>query len=229
LCSHDGSSDPLAGSPTRLSSPAIDQGLARIASSSTSGGKKAEGNRDQRGQPEPVLQEVRLTAHGPILNDVEQRLADAPLMSLRWPAIAETDRTFEAILGLNTAGSFEEFRETLSLYGTPSQNFVYADVDGHIGYALGGAIPRRAQGDGRLPVPGWTGPECAQQAMYLPAQLDPAPRGEPAAGRCPHTATAVSSPLYNAGINPHAAGVLSIGCGAGDAHGHSPPAPRLRE
>ena len=63
-----------------------------------------------KGAPEPVLQEVRLTAHGPILNDVEKRLADAPLMSLRWPAIAETDRTFEAILGLNTADSFEEFR-----------------------------------------------------------------------------------------------------------------------
>ena len=63
-----------------------------------------------KGASEPVLQEVRLTAHGPILNDVEKRLADAPLMSLNWTAIAETDRTFEAILGLNTADSFEEFR-----------------------------------------------------------------------------------------------------------------------
>ena len=59
---------------------------------------------------EPVIQEVRLTVHGPILNDVEKRLAEAPLMSLNWTAIAGADRTFEAILGLNTAGSFEEFR-----------------------------------------------------------------------------------------------------------------------
>jgi penicillin amidase len=39
----------------------------------------------------------------------------------------------------------------------PTQNFIYADVDGHIGYTLGGALPIRAQGDGLLPVPGWTG------------------------------------------------------------------------
>ena len=128
------------------------------------------------GLAEPVLQEVRLTAHGPILNDVEKRLADAPLMSLRWPAIAETDRTFEAILGLNTAGSFEEFRESLSLYGTPSQNFVYADVEGHIGYQLPGTIPMR-DGDptGLRPRPGdgtheWTGSIPFDE---LPSLLDP--------------------------------------------------------
>ena len=125
---------------------------------------------------EPVLQEVRLTAHGPILNDVEKRLADAPLMSLRWPAITETDRTFEAILGLNTAASFEEFRESLSLYGTPSQNFVYADVDGHIGYQLPGTVPIR-DGDptGLRPRPGdgtheWTGSVPFDE---LPSALDP--------------------------------------------------------
>ena len=94
-----------------------------------------------KGASEPVRQEVRLTAHGPILNDVEKRLADAPLMSLNWTAIAQTDRTFEAILGLNTADSFEEFRESLSLYGTPSQNFIYADVDGHIGYQSARHVP----------------------------------------------------------------------------------------
>ena len=97
-------------------------------------------------------------------------------MSLRWPAIAETDRTFEAILGLNTAGSFEEFRESLSLYGTPSQNFVYADVDGHIGYQLPGTVPIR-DGDptGLRPRPGdgtheWTGSIPFDE---LPSQLDP--------------------------------------------------------
>jgi penicillin amidase len=46
---------------------------------------------------------------------------------------------------------------------TPSQNFVYADVDGHIGYYAPGRIPIRASGDGSLPADGaagaaeWTG------------------------------------------------------------------------
>ena len=123
-------------------------------------------------------QTVRTTAHGPILNDVDGRLEDAPLMSLAWPAIRGTDRTFEAILGLNTASNFDEFRDSLSRYGTPSQNFVYADVDGHIGYQFPGAIPiRHGDPTGDRPRPGddgsseWAGTIPFEE---LPWQLDPA-------------------------------------------------------
>ena len=42
-------------------------------------------------------------------------------------------------------------------YVVPSQNFVYADVEGHIGYYAPGHIPRRASGDGSQPADGWTG------------------------------------------------------------------------
>ena len=123
-------------------------------------------------------QTVRSTAHGPVLNDVDKRLEDAPLMSLAWTAIRDTDRTLEAILGLNTASNFDEFRASLSLYGAPSQNFVYADVDGHIGYQFPGAIPLR-DGDptGDRPRSGydasneWTGTIPFDE---LPWQLDPA-------------------------------------------------------
>ena len=38
----------------------------------------------------------------------------------------------------------------------PVQNWVFADVDGNIGYIAPGAIPVRASGDGTLPVPGWS-------------------------------------------------------------------------
>ena len=58
----------------------------------------------------------------------------------------------------------------------PTQNFIYADVEGHIGYTLGGALPIRAPGDGLLPVPGWTG-EHEWAGMIprdeLPHVLDP--------------------------------------------------------
>ena len=120
---------------------------------------------------------VRSTVHGPVLNDVDGRLEGAPLMSLAWTAIRDTDRTLEAILGLNTAATFDEFRESLSVYGTPSQNFVYADVDGHIGYQFPGAIPIR-DGDptGDRPRAGydgsseWTGTIPFDE---LPWQIDP--------------------------------------------------------
>ena len=130
---------------------------------------------------EPVTIEVRETVHGPILNDVDKRLVDSPLMALRWSAIlpaAAPDRTYEAILGLNVASDFDEFRAALSLYGAPSQNFVYADVDGHIGYQLPGYVPIRSDplDRGDRPVYGATGDgEWLEPIPFeeLPWALDP--------------------------------------------------------
>ncbi|HEX5013244.1 MAG TPA: penicillin acylase family protein [Candidatus Limnocylindrales bacterium] len=90
---------------------------------------------------------VRETRHGPILNDVDPRLIDAPLLALRWTATAEVDHTFEAFYHLMTAANFDDFKAAFAGYGAPSQNFVYADVDGHIGYVLPGKIPIRDGGD----------------------------------------------------------------------------------
>ena len=58
---------------------------------------------------------------------------------------------------MNRAGNCAEFRDALRDWSVPSQNTVYADVDGNIGYSLPGKLPIRAKGDGRVPVPGWTG------------------------------------------------------------------------
>jgi penicillin amidase len=125
--------------------------------------------------------EVRETVHGPILNDVDDRLAHGPLMALRWSAIhpaAGPDRTYEAILGLNVAADFQDFHAALSLYGAPSQNFVYADVDGHIGYQLPGYVPIRSDplDRGDRPVDGAGGDgEWLEPIPYeeLPSALDP--------------------------------------------------------
>ena len=127
---------------------------------------------------EPFDLEIRSTVHGPILNDVDERLKDAPPMAIRWTANLEPDRTFEALLGLNRAASFQDFRESLSLYGAPAQNFVYADVDGHIGYQFPGYVPIRSNPDDRgdRPVRGddgsseWTGRIPFDD---LPWQFDP--------------------------------------------------------
>jgi penicillin amidase len=127
---------------------------------------------------EPEVLEVRETVHGPILNDVDERLEDAPLLALRWAATSDVDGTFESIFRLNTAANFEEFRAALRGYGTPSQHFVYADVDGHIGYQLPGRIPiRRGGADGLRPAAGDTGASDWRGVVPfedLPWQLDPA-------------------------------------------------------
>jgi penicillin amidase len=95
------------------------------------------------GKPSIQIQ-VRSTVHGPVVNDIDSRLAGEPILTLRAATLIEPDRTFEAFLGLDTAANFDDFRNALRVYGSPSQNFVYADTKGHIGYQLPGRIPVRA-------------------------------------------------------------------------------------
>ena len=115
---------------------------------------------------DPVTIEVRSTRHGPIISDTYGSLedfseagVDAPdpyAIALRWTALDENPGVVPAVLGLDSAENWDDFRDALRLWIVPSQNFVYADVEGNIGYQSPGAIPIRANGDGTLPVPGWT-------------------------------------------------------------------------
>lgn len=91
-----------------------------------------------------VQLDVRTTRFGPIVTDVDSRLKGAPLLALSWTGIDDVDGTLEAIFHLNTASNFEEFHAAFKTYGAPSQNFVYADTAGHIGYVLPGRIPIRS-------------------------------------------------------------------------------------
>ena len=106
---------------------------------------------------DPLTLDVLITHHGPIMNDVLGNLEDAEPIALKWTAL-EGSHLFESVLRLNLARDWEEFREALSQWDVPSQNFVYADVDGNIGYQSPGKIPMRVAGhQGSVPVPGWTG------------------------------------------------------------------------
>lgn len=106
---------------------------------------------------EDVVLEVRLTHHGPIINEVSSSAAESgDLLSMRWTA-HEPSRVLQSVLLLNQAQNYDDFREALRYWDVPSQNFVYADVEGNIAYQAPGLIPIRSSGDGLTPVPGWTG------------------------------------------------------------------------
>jgi penicillin G amidase len=96
-------------------------------------------------------------------------------VALRWTAL-DPSPTADAILGFVTAQDFDGFREAASSFAVPSQNLVYADVDGHIAYQAPGRVPVRSQGDGTVPVPGWTGEYTWERMLdfeELPWALDP--------------------------------------------------------
>jgi penicillin amidase len=55
------------------------------------------------------------------------------------------------------AKGWDDYVEGVTLFRAPQQKSTYADVEGNIGNYITGRVPIRAKGDGRLPVPGWTG------------------------------------------------------------------------
>ncbi|MCW2882536.1 MAG: penicillin amidase or acylase [Sphaerisporangium sp.] len=79
-------------------------------------------------------------------------------IALRWTAL-DPGGTANALLALNTASNFDQFRKAASYFEAPAQNMIYADVDGNIGYQAPGRIPVRSKGDGQWPARGWTGDE----------------------------------------------------------------------
>jgi len=128
-----------------------------------------------KGKPNVVL-EVRETLHGPIINDAIPELKGSPPTAIRWPALGGT-HLIDALAALNQAHDWPSFHQALAAWDTPSVNFVYADVDGHIAYQSTGQIPVRAAGhQGMVPVPGWDGRSEWQGFIpyeELPKLLDP--------------------------------------------------------
>jgi penicillin G amidase len=123
-----------------------------------------------KGTEAPLIEEARITRHGPILTSIPRPLqrdlasnngrtgaepAELPL-ALRWTGLEKHD-IVSAIQKMNLATNWEEFRDALRDWDQPPQNVVYADTAGNIGYVMAGAIPVRARGQALLPSPGWTG------------------------------------------------------------------------
>jgi penicillin amidase len=132
--------------------------------------------------PSETIQ-VRLTRFGPIITDSPthaEYLAERERpLALRWAAVDQPYDLLGALLGINRAQNWDEFRAALAGWQMPSQNFVYADVEGNIGYQLPGRVPIRAEGHtGRTPIDGtttandWRGyvPYEALPRLYNPAQ-----------------------------------------------------------
>jgi penicillin amidase len=109
-----------------------------------------------RSKPDFYLS-VKATRHGPIISHTDGRE-----LALQWTLLQP--RGFHLpFWKLDRAGSWEEFVAALRGFAVPMQNFVYADVDGNIGFYAPGRVPIRRSGDGNVPVDGstdkfgWTG------------------------------------------------------------------------
>jgi penicillin amidase len=74
--------------------------------------------------------------------------------ALKWTARDPKNTELSAFYYLNYAKDWKGFNEALKTYGGATQNFVYADTAGNIGWHNAGAIPLRKTGDGSVPYDG---------------------------------------------------------------------------
>ncbi len=120
-----------------------------------------------------VLIDVPVTRHGPIVSDIFP--GEKRKLALKWtayqPGIIQVP-----FYDIDRAQNWQEFRQAIARFGIPSQNAVYADVDGHIGYIATGKVPTRVQLSPGVPVSGaddaheWTGYIPFEQ---MPTTFDP--------------------------------------------------------
>ena len=120
-----------------------------------------------------VLLPIRRTVHGPIVSDVIDSVGrvgrnalvrlvpqqDTYAVSLAWTGLTP-NTSADSIFGMDAATDFTEFRAAATKFAVPSQNLVYADTAGHIGYQSPGLVPIRSTSvpntpPGYWPAPGW--------------------------------------------------------------------------
>ena len=120
----------------------------------------------------PRTVELRFTRHGPVLHrDPENNIAIGLRAAWLEPGMAPYLGSIEYIRARN----WDQFLAAMNRWGAPSENQVYADIHGNIGWKPGGLAPIRPNWDGLLPVPGdgryeWQG---FRDMDELPVEFNP--------------------------------------------------------
>lgn len=91
--------------------------------------------------------DIRETDWGPIISDAAiLGVPEGQKYALRWLGHHASDEV-TAMLHMNRARNWDEFKAALDGFAVPGQNMVYADADGHIGQVMAVHLPQR-NGDG---------------------------------------------------------------------------------
>ncbi|MDX2031753.1 MAG: penicillin acylase family protein [Blastocatellia bacterium] len=112
-----------------------------------------------KGEPTPRMLELKFTHHGPVIYEDPARHR---AYALKWVGSEPGTAGYLASLTLNRVQNWEQFLKAMERWKTPSENLIYADVDGNIGWVAAGITPVRRGPSGKswsglLPVPGSEG------------------------------------------------------------------------
>ena len=110
----------------------------------------------------PVLDTLRISHWGPLLNETPPSVPDSQAVALQWVAHHE-NTTLHALWKMNRATSVRELDDALADWTAPMQNIAMADTEGSIGMRTAGRMPMRAAASSAGLLPGntdahaWTG------------------------------------------------------------------------
>ena len=131
----------------------------------------------------PVPIKILSTIHGPVISGIHTfsfLYSDnnaLPAITMKWMGNEFSDE-LTAILGINSAKDWNDFKSSLKDFAVPGQNFVYGDSKGNIGYVFGGKIPLRNSTNSTFVLDGttdkydWKGyvPESEIPTLLNPSQ-----------------------------------------------------------
>ena len=113
--------------------------------------------------------ELRFTVHGPV---IYEELGRHTAYAVKWVGAEAGGAGYLGALRMARARNWDEFRQAAGAYKIPSENLLYADRAGNIGWFASGRSPVRKNWNGLLPVPGagefeWSGALAANDHPQL--------------------------------------------------------------
>lgn len=112
--------------------------------------------------------ELKFTVHGPVIYEDHARHR---AYALKWVGTTAGGAGYLPALKLARANSWSQFQAAVGSYKIPSENLVYADREGNIGWIAAGQAPIRNGWNGLFPVPGDSG--AYEWSGFLPIRENP--------------------------------------------------------
>ncbi|MBB4801313.1 penicillin amidase [Flavobacterium nitrogenifigens] len=93
-----------------------------------------------------VVMTFKITRHGPIMNDLMERLEKKNPIAMSWTYTREPIQILDAAYGLSHAKSIADFKKSVSLIAAPGLNVMYGDAKGNVGWWASGKLYRHNEG-----------------------------------------------------------------------------------
>ena len=87
--------------------------------------------------------EIRSTRHGPIINNVDQKIKSNSPVSLFYTGFKFPDSVLKSFFGMNTAKNLPEFTKAVGKHVAPGFNIQYADKQGNIAWFAAAKLLKR--------------------------------------------------------------------------------------